>query len=78
MNLREIRVKNKIKASELAAKMAVDVSTFVRWENGTRSPDVDSLLELSHILNCSLDDLVNPIPSPIPTGGAGTESNDAA
>lgn len=61
MNLRQIRERENIKPIDLASKMAVDVSTITRWETGARNPDVDSLIKLSKILNCSVDELVNPI-----------------
>ena len=64
MKLRELRKRAGLKPSELASKMAVDITTISRWETGTRKPDVDSLVKLSKILNCTVDDLVNPTLSP--------------
>lgn len=64
MNLRELRKRAGLKPSDLASKMAVDATTITRWETGMRKPDVDSLIKLSQILNCTVDDLVNPTLTP--------------
>ena len=64
MKLREIRENRGIKASALAAKMAVDVTTITRWETGARVPDVNTALRLAEILGCSVDELVRDSVNP--------------
>lgn len=64
MKLREIREKQDIKASILAAKMAVDVTTITRWETGARVPDVNTALKLAEILGCTLDELLRDDANP--------------
>lgn len=64
MNLRDLRKRAGMKPSDLASKMAVDTTTITRWETGMRKPDINSLVKLSQILDCSIDDLLNPILPP--------------
>lgn len=66
MKLRKIRENRGIKASVLAAKMAVDVTTITRWETGARVPDVNTALRLAGILNCSVDELLRDDTNPTP------------
>lgn len=44
---------------ELSEKMNVSSAAISNWETGRHYPDIDMLVELSHILNFSLDKLFN-------------------
>lgn len=71
MNLRNIRQLNGISTAELATKMEVTPETINRWENGRRQPDIRALLALSRIFDCTVDDILNPIPTPLNETPAG-------
>lgn len=47
-----------LRQEDIANKLNVGQSTVSMWENGEAKPRVDTLIQLSKIFNCSLDDLV--------------------
>ena len=44
--------------TELARKLDVTQGAVSQWENGTSRPDIDSLLRLADVFNCTIDDLI--------------------
>lgn len=52
------RKKNKMVLSELANKLKIDVNTLKSWENGAGTVPTDILLEMSKILNVSIEYLI--------------------
>jgi transcriptional regulator with XRE-family HTH domain len=65
MNLHNLMEKAGVKRKDLAELMDTTVVTIYRWEKGIHEPDHDALRKLAQILNCSVDELLNP-PSPPP------------
>ena len=63
--LKKIRLANKLSCQALGSQIRVGANTISRWESGQRSPDVETLVRLSQILHCTVDDLLNPTP-PLP------------
>ncbi len=59
LNLKKIRTsKNpKVTQSQIAQAMGVTQQTVVRWENGSGSPDPNTLVPLAEFLGVSLDEL---------------------
>lgn len=51
--LRNARIDNNLKQSEVAALLNVKKNTISNWENGKSNPDIDSLVELCKIYNIS-------------------------
>lgn len=49
--------------SEIAEALGVCQSAVAMWETGQNAPRTDRLLLLSNILNCTVDDLLNPTDS---------------
>jgi len=44
--------------ADVASKLGINVCTVVRWEKGTKLPDVLTLIELSRIFNQSIHYIV--------------------
>jgi transcriptional regulator with XRE-family HTH domain len=49
--------------SQLAARLGVKQSTVAMWETGGNTPRAGSLIKMSEILGCSIDDLVGKKPT---------------
>ena len=56
--IKNLRVSMKLKQIELAQKIGVGKTTISNWETGYSSPDNDSLIKLSEILDCTVDYLL--------------------
>lgn len=57
----QIRKRRKAKGltqSELATKLGVQTTTVSMWETGLRTPNIKTLMRLSEVLNCTLNDLL--------------------
>lgn len=59
LGLKKARTAQGLSQTDLASKLGVNVSTVVRWEKGTKHPDLLTLKELSKELKCSIDFLAN-------------------
>lgn len=53
-----LRRKYKLSQSELSEKLGVTPQAVSKWECGTALPDIDILLELSHLYGVSINDLL--------------------
>lgn len=53
--LKEQRIKNKLKQREIAKEIGVTERTYCNYENGTREPDIDTLIKIADYYNISLD-----------------------
>jgi repressor LexA len=56
--LKEAREKKKLYIEDVAKKLTVSKSTVSMWENGHRTPDIFTLMQLSDILGIGLNNLV--------------------
>ena len=56
--LKEIRKKRKFSQLKVAMDLSISRETISYYENGKRSPDVDTLLTLSNYFNVSVDFLI--------------------
>lgn len=52
-SMRKWRIKNKIRASTVAADLEMDKSNFCRMESGKHGFSVDTLIKWSKIIKCS-------------------------
>ena len=60
--LRKIRLEKGLTQNDLATKLFVSYQAVSQWENGTTTPDVNTLVKLAKELEISLDELfeLNP------------------
>ena len=58
MNLKEIRLKRRIKVQEVSEYLCCTPNVYGRYENGTREPSIDVLLKLSALYGVSVDYLI--------------------
>lgn len=56
--IKELRTESNITQAELAAKLGKGESAIRTWETGRAKPDVDTLIKLSKIFDCSVDYLL--------------------
>lgn len=56
-NLRYLRKREGMTMKELGAAVGVTESAVGLWENGKRTINYDMLIELAHVLNCSIGDI---------------------
>lgn len=56
--LQKTRISKGFTQSQLAEKLSVHYRTYQNYELGTREPKINTILELSYILDISLDDLL--------------------
>ena len=64
--IKDRRVKAGYTLESFASKMDVIPNIVWRWEAGEREPSLSALQEMAQILNCTLDELLNP-PKPSTT-----------
>lgn len=53
------RKNNNMSQEQLADRLGVSRQAVSKWESGTSMPDMEKIMQLCKILNCSLDDLVD-------------------
>ena len=58
-NLKYLREQKKLSQNKLAGLLGVNQTTIARWENGEMSPSLESILDISDVLNISLFDLAS-------------------
>ena len=57
--LQKLRKEAQLNQEELADKLEVSRQSVSKWESGTTYPEMDKLIALTKIFNCTLDDLTN-------------------
>lgn len=57
--LQTLRKERKMSQEDLAEELDVSRQSVSKWESGTTYPEMDKLLALCKIFNCSLEDLTN-------------------
>lgn len=58
MNFKNLRVRAGMTQCYLASLLGVSRSTIAKWESGQSKPRAGVLIKLSHILNCTIDELL--------------------
>ncbi len=58
-NLQIARKRKGFSQEDLAVKMQVSRQAISKWESGAAYPEIEKLSELSKILGCSVDDIIN-------------------
>ena len=59
--LKDLRKENNLSRAELAEKLQVSVRLISYWENGQRECDFDTLINISEMLDTSIDYLLGKI-----------------
>lgn len=57
-NLRELRKQHGLSQEELAEKLNVSRQSISKYENGSAYPELDKILALCELFQCSVDDLL--------------------
>lgn len=57
-NLRALREKNDMTQEQLAERMEVSRQTVSKWESGASFPEMEKMIQLTDIFNCSMDGLL--------------------
>lgn len=58
MNLREIRKKRGLSQGDIASQLGCSANVYSRYERGERQPSIEMLLDLSRVLDVSVDFLI--------------------
>lgn len=58
MRLKELRRSRSLYQKDIAARLGIDRTTYVKYENGDSEPPLDALIELCKFYSVSLDYLV--------------------
>ena len=56
--IKKERIENKLTQEELAKKLNISRQTVSKWEVGTSLPNIEQLIQLTELLNLSLDNLI--------------------
>ncbi|WP_242258307.1 helix-turn-helix domain-containing protein [Streptococcus thoraltensis] len=57
-NLKQLRIDRGLDKNLLATYLDVTPSTYTRYENGSRTPDLETLLAISNYYGCTINDLM--------------------
>jgi len=57
-NLKTVRSTLGMRRAQLADRLHLDVTTIARYEEGTRIPDIDTLIQISRVLDVEINDLI--------------------
>ena len=58
-NLQMLRKERKISQEKLAEKLNVSRQAVSKWENQEAYPEMDKIIAICKIFNCSMDELLN-------------------
>lgn len=58
-NLQHLRATRNMTQEQLAMLVGVSRQSVTKWESGRAYPEMDKLIKISEIFDCSLDDLIN-------------------
>lgn len=58
MRLKEIRKQRGMTADDVAKEIGVTQAAVANWENGMRQMNVNTLIRLTELFNCTADELL--------------------
>ncbi len=67
MKLRELRENKNLLQKDVALVLGIPVELYVEYENGTTKPDMDTLVCLANLFECSIDHLIGRSNEPLPS-----------
>ena len=56
--IKELRIENNFTQVQLANKIGFSQSIIAQWENGTKIPSIEALINFAKLFNCSTDYLL--------------------
>jgi len=56
--IKELRLENNLTQDALALKTGISQSAIAKWENGKKSPSIESIVILAKFFKCSSDYLL--------------------
>ncbi|MBQ8443987.1 MAG: helix-turn-helix transcriptional regulator [Clostridia bacterium] len=56
--LKELREERNLSKGKLAKELKISDTCISRWENGTRTPNIDSIILLCNYFKCTSDYLI--------------------
>lgn len=59
IRLKEMRLKKDISQEEIAEKLGINRTMIIHYEKGRNQPSLERTIQIAHILDCKLDDLVD-------------------
>jgi len=59
LRLKELRLKSGFSQQELAFMVGVKASTISNYEQGTREPDIETMIKIAIVLNVTVDELIS-------------------
>ncbi|MBQ9370523.1 MAG: helix-turn-helix transcriptional regulator [Clostridia bacterium] len=65
INLKNARKFSGLTQKDVARHLGVVESCYANWEQGRTEPNIEALRQLSHILDISLDELINGETDPL-------------
>lgn len=77
-NLRALRLSKKYTQEEMGIKLNIQRQTYCNYENGRRLPNLEMLMEISLILDVTLDMLVTDVNSSPPASPAEEQQSQEA
>ena len=57
--LPKLRKENNLSQEQLADRLGVSRQAVSKWESGSSYPDMDKMIQICNILNCTLEDLLD-------------------
>ena len=57
-NLKELRIERKLSQQKFGEIIGFCNQTISFWESGSREPDLDTVVEIAHFFNVSVEDLL--------------------
>lgn len=58
LRIAEVRKSRGLLQEEVAKEIGIDRSTVAKWETGKAKPKADTLIALSALFNCTIDELL--------------------
>lgn len=58
LNLLTLRITSGVTKYELAEELHVDPISITRYENGSRTPDIDTLIRFSELFKTSIENII--------------------
>ena len=55
-NLKKLRELKELRVKDVSEKLKISRITLWQWENGKRTPSIESLAKLAEIYGCTIDD----------------------
>lgn len=74
--LKELRKNQKLTQKEVADKIGIARTTYVRYEKGEIHPPSEMTVKIANLFNCTTDYLLGISETPTPSKGTTTKNNE--